>query len=1049
MTDRVLNIRFPGFMLRLVLTGLLAGSIATAIAAPDSLETILRQTEVLESDRDPKCEATAARLENFIYGTPLSEAARFRKHDLQVDLVSHLWGIASAAAQAEQRSFIEPADIRKAAQSVMVARAQLNGSWQLLIGGEQISINATDFRQYSSVAYALRAILAVQQEQLFGGAAQEALLELSPAAVEALKTQVDLFTLSVLGRADRIARSASEHELSEARLVSTWQALGKVPERADLAAQSQLEPTVGYPVLSQLIERKIASYEAYNAINGPIFLRNIQVYFARHGWPSDEESSTRFKAQFTELMIQFARDLLLGSEKNALAASRRLIRPLDVSAFTQRFVPHEVNAYEDVIFFPRLAETERVTLEAYDLDAFRDPGLHWRYLQSALEALENSAHLEPDPFAAELLVENIAQFGVLVLRLAGVHSRKQGREVLSPADLGLALDSIQKRVSAHTASKAQPQISQALQSASGSTSLSAAFADVTARSGISFSHRTADWLARRLRSYTPTGKGVGNLTIPPAFGGSGVAAEDIDNDGLIDILLLSGGGNKLYKNLGGGKYKEVSAELGISWTRPEDGLPGEPRQPIIADLDNDGWQDILITYVNDKHRVYRNVQGKHFEDVTERAGLGGDNAVGGPATVADFNNDGLLDLYIAYFGDYVRGVLPTLARRNTNGAPNRLYLGKGNFQFEEVSEQSGTRGNGWTQAVGHTDFDGDGWQDLIEGNDFGVNAYYRNLGEGIFEEVSAQLGTDKPSYTMNVGIADLNADDLPDIYISNIVTMNKDQKYVLPGAETSMNFDPEALANMRVVEANDLFLSKAAAKTSASPSYALSDRVGRGYHSTGWSWDADFFDFDHDGDMDLYVTNGMNEFNVYSTQNAYYRDPSGKAQDVRFADPDRDTNVLFANQDGRLENITSGSGLDVLANSRSAAFFDSDGDGDLDVVLNNFQDRAHLFENRVDMGAKHWLAIRLTGAPEQGINRDAIGARIRVRTPAGEHIWREVHGSSGYLSVHPKEQHFGVGLAERVDVEIRWPNGEVQTLSALEVDRRYAVRYRKGQSVIE
>ena len=659
---------------------LLAATILPTALCAQSLDTILGQTELLESNRDPKCEATAARLEDFIYGTPLTQEARFRKHDLQVNLVSLLWSKASAAAQADKRSFIDKGDINKTASQLFLAQGKLDGSWRIVAGGDEILISARDFRQYTSVAYALRAVLAVQQEQLFGSSAEEALLELSPSAVDALKLQVDLFTLATLNRADRVARAKSEHELTETRLVSAWNALAKVPQRAQLdkAAPSGSQQTKGgYPVLTPLIERKIASYEAYNQISGPIFLRNIQVYFARHGWPSDEEKGTQFKAQFTELMIQFSRDLLLGSQQIAAQAQHPLIRPADVGEYARRFVPHEVNAYEDVIFFPRLQDDQRVTLEAYDLDAFRDPGLHWRYLQAAMESVDEPSPLEPDPFAAELLVENIAQFGVLVLRLAGEASREQGHKA----------------------------------------------------SGIDYQHRSADWLARRLRTYTPGEDGVGNATIPPAFGGSGLAAEDIDNDGHVDLLFLGGAGARLYRNQGDGSFKDVSREMGLQWNRKSDGLPGEMRQPIIADLDNDGWQDVVITYVDEAHRVYRNLQGKGFEDVTEKAALGGAGAVGGPATVADFNNDGLLDIYIGYFGDYVRGALPTLARRNTNGGQNRLYFGKGDFKFVDVSKGSGTEGHGWTQAVGHTDFDGDGLQDLIEGNDFGVNAYYRNLGD--------------------------------------------------------------------------------------------------------------------------------------------------------------------------------------------------------------------------------------------------------------------------------------------------------------------------------
>ncbi len=544
-------------------------------------------------------------------------------------------------------------------------------------------------------------------------------------------------------------------------------------------------------------------------------------------------------------------------------------------------MPHEVNQYEDVIFFPRLPAADRVAIESYDMDAFRDSGLHWRYLEWAIDAPGFAATLGPDPFAAEMLAENVSQFGVLLFREMGMVAIEAEQPRLRPDQVGLAMQRIQSKVSATATAAPGPRVDDSIAS-SGLSAVPADgakyFTDVTRAAGIDFEHRSSDWLSRLMRSYLQIREGVGNLTIPPAFGGAGVAAEDVDGDGDADILLLSGAGNALFLNDGRGVFTDVTAASGLDWRRP-DGLPGEPRQPLIADFDNDGAQDILITYVDDDHRLYRNQGDGTFEDVTAPGGFGGTGAVAGPATAFDYDGDGLLDVYIGNFGDYPHDVLPTLARRNRNGLPNQLFHNLGGMRFADVSAASGAADVGWTQALSHTDFDGDGRQDLIVGNDFGVNAYYRNLGDGRFEDVAAQLGTDKPSYTMNVGLADLNRDGFPDIYISNIVTMNKDEKYVVPNADTPMKFDPRKLANMRVVEANDLFLSQV--EDGKLARYELSDRVGRGRSSTGWAWDADFFDFDNDGDDDLYCLNGMNEYAVYSPDNPYYMDPfENKRQNV-------------------------------------------------------------------------------------------------------------------------------------------------------------------------
>src|SRR5258708_3909435 len=207
-----------------------------------------------------------------------------------------------------------------------------------------------------------------------------------------------------------------------------------------------------------------------------------------------------------------------------------------------------------------------------------------------------------------------------------------------------------------------------------------------------------------------------------------------------------------------------------------------------------------------------------------------------------------------------------------NGLPNKLFRNKGNFVFEDVTAGSGVDNTGWAQAVGHVDFDADGREDLTCGNDFGVNAWYRNLGRPAgsnepirFEDVSSRLGTDKPSYTMNIGITDLNRDGYPDVYISDIVTMNKDEKYVLPDAKTRLKFDPQKMANMRVVEANDLWTSTT--KDGKLVSYVQSDAIGRGYKSTGWTWGANFFHFDKYAADDLYLVNGSTHYTANPLSN--------------------------------------------------------------------------------------------------------------------------------------------------------------------------------------
>jgi len=1005
------------------------------LIASAQVPTIINEIGELEAVRDPKCYATASRLEDFIYGTPLEAEARFAKIELQKRYIRALWEKASAAARAAGKSEIGVDELRPVLQAAVPYAQNAGGSWVV----RETVVTARDKRQYGSVAYALRAVLAVQQESL----GDTRLLPLTADAVELFKESVDLTTLAALQRADRESRKLNRDRIGPDALKSAWKsvvsgAVGSQPTEAagGLRARRSTEGEK-FATIKAIVAEKLTAFEKYNNLSMAVFLRNLQVYMARHMWPSDPEEGKAFRDQFTNVMIDWMNDVLLEADKQARKAGHPLIRVEDVHAALQVFQPHEANQYEDIIYFPRLPKNERIVIEAYDLDSFRDPGIHWLYLSEAINDPNYKGTIEPDPFAAELLTEGAAQMGVLVLRVAGNVAEGDGRERLEIGDLEKSLKVIQAKLDKHATMPAPKKTPSVIASAPAAPSKSNGkfFTDVTAASGVQFEHRLSDWLARFIRGYTVIEGNTVRLAVPPTFGGSGVATEDIDNDGDVDALILSGAGNALYLNDGKGRFVDATEAAGLAWKRP-DGTAGEPRQPIIADFDNDGLQDVLITYVDDDHRLYRNTGNAKFEDVTARTKLGGKGLVGGPATALDFDNDGRLDLYIGYFGDYVHGVLPTLSRRNSNALPDKLFRNKGNFVFEEVPN-SGVENTGWAQSVGHLDFDGDGREDLICGNDFGTNAWYRNLGNGKFEDVSSKIGTDKPSYTMNVGITDLNRDGFPDVYISNIVTMDKDEKYILPDTKTRMKFNPAKMANMRVVEANDMWVSKGG-------QYEQSKAIGRGFRSTGWSWGAQFFDYDNDGDDDLYLVNGMNEYAVYSSVNPYLTDPTGKATNAVLPVADKEVPVFFVNTKGMLQEESAESGADPAGNARSVAYLDADGDGDLDMVVNNFSAPAIVYRNNSEKNGNHWIKLRLTGDPAKGVTRDAIGAKILVDTAKEKGMWREVFSTIGYLSAHPKEQHLGLGSDTKADVTVVWPGGERETFRALAADHAYKIVQGRG-----
>jgi hypothetical protein len=1021
----------------------------------ESRTNIICEIEKLESNRDPKCHATATRLENFIYGTTITSETRFLKVKLQKKLLFRIWERVSKAEEQVDKKIPRSKYFKEEIKKIFKYSTKENGDIMVWINEKNsIILKKRDVDHYSSIAYALRTILALQQEILFDYSLD--LVSLDQDSITLLKEFLDIFTLSVLHEADGIARESNLYQISADIFKKAWQRI--LPRRSALIQANlplwKTRDSVSFSAprgasekfstINEIIQQKVKSYENYNRISIQVFMRNLQVYFARHQWPADSQKGHKFKELFTETMIAFTFDALKLAEKVAKERGDRFIREEDVNAMWGSFVPFEVNDYEDVIFFPKLGRTGSLTIESYDFDAFRDGGIHWRYLQYAIKDNLVKLILEPDPFAAELLVEGVAQFGVLLLRVAGMVAKDQGDPHLDVLHLKKAMVEIKRRTQRHGKAKSLIKKSGILSSSDNITRFSQGntyFTDVTINSGIKFSHRTSDWLSRLLRSYIKKSPTVGTLNIPPAFGGSGVAAGDVNGDGIQDILILSGSGNALYLGDGNGKFRDFTGEAGIVNKR-EDGMFGEPRQPIIADFDNDGWKDILITYVKDDHKLYRNLGRGKFKDVSARANLKGKDLVGGPAIAFDYDRDGLLDIYIMYFGDYLHGKLPSLNRRNLNGLPNRLFKNMGNLTFKDVTQRAGVGNTGWGQAGAHTDFNLDGWQDIIVGNDFGVNVYYRNRGDGTFENVASQLGTDKPSFTMNVGLTDLNRDGFPDVYISNIVTMVKDEKYVLPGADTPMKLNPAKMANMRIIEANDLFVSQV--KNDKLAGYSLSEAVGRGFSSTGWAWGALFFDFDNDGDDDLYCVNGMNEYKVYS-DTPYYTNVFEEKREIQLPVYEKETNVFFVNEGGILKNDSQKSGTNFLGNSRSTLYLDFDNDGDLDIILNNYHGPAKVYRNNSEQLMNHWLKIILIGDPDNGCNRDAIGAKIIVYKNNNQIAWREIRGGEGYLSMGPTIQHVGIGKEKKVDVRVTWPNGSTGNFKNFNANQSYLINQKSGK----
>jgi hypothetical protein len=1008
--------------------------------------SILSAIESLESESDAKCNSSANRFEDFLYGTPLADEGRWANVELQKRWVERIWAEASRAATRAGEAEVSP--------QVLHEQIEAWFDWDET-GAEQIEIRFADHPpltisklradQYGSIAYSLRAILSVQQDRILSGG--DDLLELAPGSIEVLRESVDKVTLSALMTADQSAREHNQFEITDATLRSAWSAL--LPKLEDSSppggganiAMEEDSRAQLLAMLDEMIANKISAYEAYNNLDEQgatedLLRSNIARFYARAPTPTTRQVWMDFLSAFNGRMNEFALDLLTEASANAEAAGHDLVRADDASSAVQHLIPHEIDDFEDVQMFPRLASTDRITLEAYDCDSFRDFGLHWPPLERAIHVLPKDARL-PDPFAAEIIAEAVSQYGVLLLRVAGDIAKRSTANVrVRPENLAPGAAVIADRTMRHRDAPLPPEYSSRIVSAEsgGAEELrDLFFSDVTTSSGVDYTHRSSNWLNELRRKMAKT---------PPTFSGGGVAAEDVDGDADMDLLFVGGSGNALYINDGSGRFHDIAKEAGIDFRGPE-GSYQEARNPIIADFDNDGDQDILITYVNEDHRLYRNAGDNRFEDVSPGSGLTGKGTVAGPATAFDYDGDGLLDVYVGHLGDYLSGVLPPLDRNARNGEPNKLFRNLGGMRFADVTAGSDTDDSGWTQAVSHTDFDRDGRQDIIVANDFGRNAFLRNLGDGKFEDAAPSLGVTKAYHSMNVGISDMNDDGHPDIYISNLASLVKDDKYIFPDANTPMHLDLMGVSGMLVKESDVLYMSRLNGKLLVA--YEPSKNVERGATSTGWAWDAEFFDFDCDGDDDLYLVNGTNDYHAYASIYNYVDSDGRPAQHL--LNHTRESNVFFENDGGKLKNESPRSGADFTVNSRSTAYLDFEGDGDLDIAVNNFHAPALMFRNNAEERDPHWLKIRLIGDPSRGSNRDAIGARIIATTSSGLHMTREVQGGSGYLSMNPKEQHFGLGRSQSADIQIIWPNGEQTKLEDLAANRSYTVRQSESASL--
>lgn len=522
------------------------------------------------------------------------------------------------------------------------------------------------------------------------------------------------------------------------------------------------------------------------------------------------------------------------------------------------------------------------------------------------------------------------------------------------------------------------------------------FREMTQPLGLTFRHQASRELASRRAE----------LVMPVGLEGGGVAAGDFDADTFPDLYFAGDGGGALYRNNKGSRLDDVSNSAGL-------GREGETRAGYFIDYDSDGDLDLFLTFVYRTNRLHQNDGTLPFRDVTHAVGLDSKNDVTHEAVWFDFDNDGLLDLYTANYGLWPEGASPAPRERNFNGGPNRLYhhrVEQNSHRFSEVGRSRGVNEPGWTHCVGAWDVDRDGWMDLYALNDFGPSYVFRNVQGRVFQDWTEQLDLAATFNAMNFMLVDVDHSGHLGIYVTQI--MRRPRK---PGDE------------LGPLVTNRLFTRR----DDGTYEDVHSERIEAA--DLGWAWYAGAFDYENDGDLDLLVLNGTEDIVPGSELSVSDKHADGRMLVVRHA---QQKNVFFCAEDGYFYDASATCPLAYAGNSRGAAIFDLEGDGDLDIAVNDYEAPARIFEN-VQSSENHWLRLQLEGTLS---NRSAIGARVEVRF-ADQSRFDQVVSGSGFLSQSPQTLHFGLGKATRADrVLITWPSGRVQELLNLAANQVHQIR---------
>ena len=540
--------------------------------------------------------------------------------------------------------------------------------------------------------------------------------------------------------------------------------------------------------------------------------------------------------------------------------------------------------------------------------------------------------------------------------------------------------------------------------------------------------------------------------------GAGVAVGDVNNDGLQDVFFTGNQvSDRLFINKGDFKFEDISKKAGITTDNKwSSGV-------TFVDIDKDGDQDIYVcrnVYLeneNSANQLYINNGDLTFTEQAKQFGLA-DQGFSIQATFFDFNNDGLLDLYLVNQPPSLpkmKGAL-NINKLSDIKFSDRMYKNTGDGKFVDVTDTAGIRNFAFGLSVSVGDFDNDGWQDLYVTNDFdAADHMYINQKNGTFKDVIHQSAKHISNFSMGSDVADYDNDGNLDIMVVDMMAENHKRIKTNMGGMSPEKFN-------KIVEdgGHYQYMFNTLQRNNGNGTFSELGQLA-GVTNTDWSWTPLLADFDNDGYKDLFVTNGVKSNNRNSDLTGIYKKrldslrmvakqkgirPEELIDVMQFVDiapTDKLPNYIFKNNgDLTFNNKVKDWGMTKPTLSNGAAYADFDLDGDLDLIINNIDDHAMLYKNQtVENGTGNYVRFKVT------LPKDQIIYGTKITLYQADEIWQVNHLSNtrGYMSKSEDIIHFGLGEKDTVEkVVIKWTNGSETQLNNLAVNQVHEISFSKA-----